>query len=83
MWNLDLLMATDFYSFFNEYSVEYRYHTEGQRRIVEEIVSYFLESPSLENHTNSARQVSPKELEAMGFIVRNELNLQAFLDFSP
>ena len=69
------MMKTDFYNFWNEYSVEYRYHTEGRRQIVEEIVAYFLEPKTL------GEQVTAKELDEKGFIVKDEMDLQALLDY--
>lgn len=68
-------MKTDFYNFFNEYSVEYRYHMEGRRKIVEEIVAYFLEPRT------SGEQVTAKELDEKGWIVKDEMDLQALLDY--
>ena len=69
------MMKTDFYNFWNEYSVEYRYHMEGRRQIVEEILAYFLEPKTL------AKQITAKELDEKGFIVKDETDLQVLLDY--
>ena len=55
----------------NDYSCEYEYRMDGNREVVTEILTYFL---------RDGKQRSPKELAEMGFIVMDELNLQAHLD---
>jgi hypothetical protein len=73
---------TDYYDVFREYSIEYRYHFEGTRQIVEEIVAYFIvpdRDPNY-NRTSYGQQITAKELSEMGFIVWDELKLQQVLD---
>ena len=48
---------------------------EGRRKIVEEIVAYFLEPRT------SGEQVTAKELDEKGWIVKDEMDLQALLDY--